>query len=372
MVSIARAVFPVWRSPITSSRWPRPIGTRLSTIFRPVCTGSCTLLRGMMPGAFTSTRRRSAMSVSGPLPSIGLPRGSTTRPNRPLPTGASTISLRRRTSSPSLIALSSPKMTMPTLSRSRFRAMPLTPALGNSTSSPDCTLSRPYTRAMPSPTDSTWPMSETSASSPKLAICDFRMAEISAARMSMEVSYALFRLLGAFQGEFQRVEPRLQRGVVKARADPHLQPAEDGGIDLGFDFGVLAKRGAQRGGERLGLGGGQRQGGGDFGRDRAAVVGGQLLERGDHRRDGAGAAIRRHQAEELAGGWRELGRVGDRGQGAALGLGVDHRRADHRAQVGAVGAHRLQRLQVGLDRARVALALGQFEEGLGVSRAHVR
>ncbi len=43
-----------------------------------------------MPGAFISTRRRSASSI-GPLPSIGLPRASTTRPSRPLPIGTSTI-----------------------------------------------------------------------------------------------------------------------------------------------------------------------------------------------------------------------------------------------------------------------------------------
>ena len=66
--------------------------------------------------------------------------------------------------------------------------MPFTPALGNSTISPAWTLSRPKTRAMPSPTDSTWPTSETSASSPKLAICDLRMAEISAARISMDLT----------------------------------------------------------------------------------------------------------------------------------------------------------------------------------------
>ena len=38
---------------------------------------------------------------------------------------------------------------------------------------------------MPSPTDSTWPTSETSASWPKFLICSFRMAEISAARISI-------------------------------------------------------------------------------------------------------------------------------------------------------------------------------------------
>jgi hypothetical protein len=101
-VSSATAVLPVWRSPMISSRWPRPIGISASSAFRPVCTGSCTDLRGMMPGAFTSTRRRSVASI-GPLPSIGLPRPSTTRPSRPLPTGTSTIAPVRRTVSPSLI-----------------------------------------------------------------------------------------------------------------------------------------------------------------------------------------------------------------------------------------------------------------------------
>ncbi len=42
-----------------SSRWPRPIGISASIALRPVAIGSCTDLRGMMPGALTSTRRRS-------------------------------------------------------------------------------------------------------------------------------------------------------------------------------------------------------------------------------------------------------------------------------------------------------------------------
>ena len=46
--------------------------------------------------------------------------------------------------------------------------------------------------------------------------------------------------LRSLQGELQGIELRLQRGVVEARADPHLQPAQDGGVDAGLDFGVLA------------------------------------------------------------------------------------------------------------------------------------
>ena len=65
MVSMATAVLPVWRSPMISSRWPRPTGTSASIALSPVCTGSCTDLRGMMPGALTSTRVRFT-SVAAP------------------------------------------------------------------------------------------------------------------------------------------------------------------------------------------------------------------------------------------------------------------------------------------------------------------
>src|ERR671921_335312 len=37
-VSSATAVLPVWRSPMISSRWPRPIGTSASSAFRALCT----------------------------------------------------------------------------------------------------------------------------------------------------------------------------------------------------------------------------------------------------------------------------------------------------------------------------------------------
>ena len=177
------AVLPVCRSPMINSRWPRPIGIKLSIALRPVCIGSCTDLRAMMPGALTSTRVRWSLSI-GPLPSSGLPSGSTTRPSRPLPTGTSTMAPVRLTVSPSLMLRSSPKITTPTLSFSRFNAMPRIP-LGNSTISPACTWSRPYTRAIPSPTDSTWPTSATSASVPNPAIWSLRIDEISAARISI-------------------------------------------------------------------------------------------------------------------------------------------------------------------------------------------
>ena len=57
IVSIAMAVLPVPRSPMISSRWPRPIGIIESMALMPVCSGSFTGWRTMMPGASLSTLR---------------------------------------------------------------------------------------------------------------------------------------------------------------------------------------------------------------------------------------------------------------------------------------------------------------------------
>lgn len=65
--------YPVWRSPMINSRWPRPIGTRESTALMPVCMGSLTEIRGMMPGALMPTRNL-CLVLMGPLPSIALPK----------------------------------------------------------------------------------------------------------------------------------------------------------------------------------------------------------------------------------------------------------------------------------------------------------
>ena len=54
MVSTAMAVLPVWRSPMMSSRWPRPMGTMASMARMPVCSGTFTGSRVTTPGASCS------------------------------------------------------------------------------------------------------------------------------------------------------------------------------------------------------------------------------------------------------------------------------------------------------------------------------
>src|ERR1700681_4514097 len=57
IVSNATAVFPVWRSPMISSRWPRPMGIIESMALIPVCKGSFTERRSTTPGAIAFTDR---------------------------------------------------------------------------------------------------------------------------------------------------------------------------------------------------------------------------------------------------------------------------------------------------------------------------
>ena len=121
--SIATAVLPVWRSPMISSRWPRPIGTIESIAFRPVCTGCDTDWRAITPGA-TFSMTSVIFALIGPLPSIGWPSALTTRPISSRPTGTSRMRPVHLTVSPSEMCSYSPRMTEPTESRSRFSARP--------------------------------------------------------------------------------------------------------------------------------------------------------------------------------------------------------------------------------------------------------
>ena len=67
IVSIRIAVLPVVRSPMISSRWPRPTFVIESIALIPVCSGSFTGWRWITPGALNSSGRDSVLSI-GPAP----------------------------------------------------------------------------------------------------------------------------------------------------------------------------------------------------------------------------------------------------------------------------------------------------------------
>ena len=103
----------------------------------------------MIPGAIFSTGYDS-LEAMGPLPSSGSPKASTTRPNKPFPTGTCRSFPVALTSSPSFRWVKSPMMIAPTSVSSRLRANPVTPP-GNSIISFKATPERPSIFATPSP-----------------------------------------------------------------------------------------------------------------------------------------------------------------------------------------------------------------------------
>ena len=208
IVSIAIDVLPVWRSPMISSRWPRPTGIIESIALRPVCIGSVTGWRWTTPGALNSARRVSVV-FSAPLPSSGRPSGSTIRPSSASPTGTSSRRPVRLTMSPSTISVQLPKRTAPTLSDSRLSARPVTP-WGSSSISNDWQFSSPWMRAIPSPIDSTVPTSVSSAPpASRPSMRDLRMLVISSGLICM-----VFLSSPWIRRAPKRVRPLFEAGLV--------------------------------------------------------------------------------------------------------------------------------------------------------------
>src|SRR3954447_21956398 len=248
IVSIAIAVLPVWRSPMISSRWPRPIGIIASIAFRPVCSGSFTGWRWTTPGALNSAGRFCSVLIS-PLPSSGWPSGSTMRPSSSSPTGISSSLSVRLTVSPSTTCSHGPNSTAPTLSDSRFSARPVT-SCGSSSLSNAWQFSRPCTRAMPSPTESTVPTSVSSdepASRPSMR--DLRMEVISSGliciqifpfRPAVSASADLRSTLRVCHLTAELFKSVSNGGVEDRVADADDDAAEDVRIDLGREVDLAA------------------------------------------------------------------------------------------------------------------------------------
>src|SRR3989304_3331676 len=138
---------------------------------------------------------------------------------------------------------------MPTLSSSRFKTIPKRAPV-NSTSSPAIALSRPYTRAMPSPTEMTVPTSWMSTSFSKPLIWDLIRLLISSAFIISPLPCKCFRLLiykissNPFEDLFLhclklRPEAPVHDGVVH----PYYDPAEKGFVEPAVYYDFLSRKG---------------------------------------------------------------------------------------------------------------------------------
>ena len=148
MAARAMEVLPVCRSPMISSRWPRPMGIMLSMAKIPVSIGVSTGARSMMAGAGDSSLRK--VRPSRGLQSSGLPNGSITRPSSSLPTQISATlpvplaTLPGGTKPPRL------KSAALTPSSPMSRAMPYT-SFSKASNSPYLAWESPWIRTISSP-----------------------------------------------------------------------------------------------------------------------------------------------------------------------------------------------------------------------------
>src|SRR5579862_5315454 len=210
-------------------------------------------------------------------------------------------------------------------------------------------------RAIPSPTDRTWPTSATSASVPKSAICCFRMAEISAARISMS-SNPLHRKL-------QTRELALERCVHHARADLDHEAADQARIDTEIDRNLAADGLAQLLVDRLGLSRRQRPR-----RRHLSAPGRELLEIArDHARQDQEPTIARDDAEKIPGQGGKPRPLRERRHGLALLDAAHHRTPDQAAEIRALVDQDAERAQVVGDLVQRLAVVGELEQRLGVA-----
>ena len=188
----------------------------------------------------------------------------------------------------------------------------------------------------------------------------FRMAEISAARISILPSLPL-------HGGTEAVELGAEGRIDHARADLDDQAAEKRGIDLGVKARFLAQLGLERGLEFVDFGVVEGAGGGDFRFGLAARPGDQTLILLDDLGQHEEAALVRQQQHEFDG--QRLGaHFFQHGlQGLGLILGAEHRGAHQAGEIG-TGLHGpAQGGEIGADRIHRLLVLGQFKHGIGIT-----
>src|SRR4051794_6298931 len=271
----------------------------------------------MTPGALNSTGRVSLDSI-GPSPSSGLPSGSTTRPSNPSPTGTDATLPVRRTGPPSLTLSHSPKSATPTLSSSRLNARPVTPGSSSSISSAT-QFSRPWTRAMPSPTCRTAPTSARSVSTWNFSIRSLRIDVISSGRNFIVRSAPCVRQVLA-----KSFEP-----AAHARVEPHRSGLEDDASDqvwvhLALRLDLAAGSGFDLVEDALEVVVGERVRGRQLDVEDALLLRDERVELVGDLAELCGPALLREQAhevdDELVGSLRDVRE--DVGLEARVGLGV--------------------------------------------------
>src|SRR5690606_11820827 len=292
------------------------------------------------------------LALIGPLPSIGEPSASTTRPRSSGPTGTSRMRPVVFTVSPSEMWLYSPRITAPTESRSRLSATPKT-LLGNSSISPCITSDRPWMRVIPSVTDTTVPWVRMSAEAPRPSMRLLSSSLISEGLSCILTPGILFVwpavCASGGQGIPQAGQLGLYGSIEHLVADRHAHAADQRFVDGDTGVELEAEFGFERVDQFLDLGFAELERAGDFRLRRAFVT---ILQRdellGDDR-----------QQQQAVVGHQQLDEITDRLGQFRLG------QADEQ-----LGALRVVQARIGHRFAHLGVGghLGQFADQVGPGR----
>src|SRR3954451_7967409 len=214
-------------------------------------------------------------------------------------------------------------------------------------------------RAMPSPTDSTVPTSETCASASKLAIWSRMTREISAARISIVVL--------AFHRGCETVEFGADRGVDLLAAQLDDDSAENVGIDSRVDGDVAAGAGPKLCLERGKLVVVERTGGDDFRGGFAPVIGREAAEGADHVTQFVLAAIPGKDAKEVTRDRIEAELRSQSGKRFAGFVAADQRARNQLGEILRIEQRLAERIEAVADRFDLPLVAGKVEQSGGVA-----
>ncbi len=181
----------MFRSPMISSRCPRPIGIAASMASTPVHKVFSTFRRSMISGAGRNNGSLSPPKRGGPS-SSGLPKGSRIRPSASGPTPSSGNRPVPTTPSPSQTLSRPPKSTAPNASVRKSNAIPNAPE-SKASSSSNRTSGRPDMNATPSPTVRTTPRGLSASVKSTACAARFNRSSMTPSRSFMAVSRFGFR-----------------------------------------------------------------------------------------------------------------------------------------------------------------------------------
>src|SRR6476469_3573771 len=214
-------------------------------------------------------------------------------------------------------------------------------------------------RAMPSPTDSTVPTSETSASASKFAIWSRMTREISAARMSI--------VQLAFHRGCETVEFGADRRIDLLAAQLDDDAAKNCRVDRGVEGDVAAGTSAKLLLQLRQLVVVERAGGDDLCRGFAAVLGGEPTEGPDDRTELTLAAVAGEDAHEIAGDGIEAELWGQRGQCLTRPSARNQRACDQLTEILRVSHGLVEGVEALADAVDLPLVAGEVEQGRGVT-----